>query len=64
MELVDTLGSQNKSVARIAENVAKQNLLPSTFLPGVFPPSGACYELISFEVKRQQRFAKAAKGRK
>ena len=62
--LVDTLGSQNKSLARIAENVGKRNVLPTTFLPGAFPPSGACYELISYEVKRQQRFAKAARARK
>ena len=64
VEVVDTLGSQNKSVARVAENVAKKNVLPTTFLPGAFPPAGACYELISFEVKRQQRFAKAARSRK
>ncbi len=63
-EVVDTLGSQNKWVARVAENVAKKNVVPTTFLPGAVPPAGACYELISFEVKRQQRFAKAAKTRK
>ena len=34
VELVDTLGSQNKAVARIAENVANQKVLPTAFLPG------------------------------
>lgn len=65
VEIVDTLQHPNKTaIARLTELLAQKSPLPLTHVPGSFPPGDGTYELIAYEMKRAQRFARAARSRK